>query len=213
MDLNYLTDVDAGRKAAIAVPSSRLPGDWPTDPDQIFELPGYWREAAEMPGDVRERGSLAREHLWEMADQAGQGDRPWTEVMIASFAWGYVSAPYGPFRLRRILTDAANSAVLESSLLAAAGELHQDAISAYRLLRTRREDGGVRLKWYGPAFFTRFLFAAGGPGRPACILDQVRADAVRRFTDDPSLLRGSDWSTEEYAFYVGFVHELAACRS
>lgn len=208
MDLNYLKDVAAGRKVALAVPVSRLP-DWPGDPEQAFVLPGYWREAEEMPEDVRERGTLSREHLWEMASAAAWGDRTWTEVMIASFAWGYVNAPYGPFRLRRILTDPANQCTLESSLRTAAGNAFVRPITAYHLLRTPPEDGGVRLKWYGPAFFTRFLFAAGGVGGSACILDQGRADAVRRLAEDPSLLRGSDWSTEEYAFYLGFLDGLA----
>ncbi len=208
MDLTYLSDVDAGRRAAMAVPSSRLPGDWPADPDQIFELPRYWREAPELPADLREHGSISREHLWDLAAQADRGVRSWTEVMIASFAWGYVNAPYGPFRLRRILTDTANEPCLESSLRAAADRALDDAVGAYHLLRTPPPDGGVRLRWYGPAFFTRFLFAASGVGGSACILDQGRADAVRRLTDDSTLLRGADWSTEEYAFYLGFVDGL-----
>jgi hypothetical protein len=209
MDLNYLKDVAAGRKVALALPIERLADEWPADPEQVFELPGYWRAAEEMPADLRERGTVSRDVLWEMADQAAWGDRTWTEVMVASFAWGYVNAPYGPFRLRRILTDPANQSCLEDSLRAAAGKAAVHPIGAYHLLRTAPEDGGVRLKWYGPAFFTRFLFAAGGVGGSACILDQVRADAVRRLAEDPSLLRGSDWSTEEYAYYLGFLDGLA----
>ncbi len=141
MEMTYLKDVAAGRKVALALPVERLPGDWPGDPDQIFELPGYWRTAAEMPDDLRERGTVSREHLWEMADQAAWGERPWTDVMIASFAWGYVNAPYGPFRLRRILTDPANTSGLENSLRVAAGNASIHPITAYHLLRTAPEDG------------------------------------------------------------------------
>lgn len=212
MELTYLKDMAAGRKVALAVPVERLPGDWPGDPDQIFELPDYWRNAAELPDDLRKRGTVSREDLWEMADQAAGGDRPWTEVMTASFAWGYVNAPYGPFRLRRILTDPANRSRLENSLRVVAGNASIHPITAYHLLRTAPADGGFRLKWYGPAFFTRFLFAAGGVTGSACILDQVRADAVRTLAEDPTLLRGSGWTTEEYAFYLGFLEGLAFPR-
>jgi hypothetical protein len=209
MESNYLKHVAAGRKIALAVPVERLPGDWPGDPEQVFALPGYWRTADELPADLRERGTVSREDLWAMADQAAWGERPWTDVMIASFAWGYVNAPYGPFRLRRILTDPANSSGLENSLRVAAANSAHHPITAYHLLRTAPEDGGFRVKFYGPAFFTRFLFAAGGAGGAACILDQVRADAARGLAGDPSLLRGSDWTTEEYAFYLGFLDGLA----
>lgn len=208
MESTYLKDVAAGRRIALKVPVERLPGDWPGDPEKIFELPGYWRTAAELPDDLRERGTVSREDLWEMARQAAWEERPWTDVMIASFVWGYVNAPYGPFRLQRILMDPANHG-LENSLRIAAGNAHTHPITAFHLLRTAPEDGGFRVKWYGPAFFTRFLFAAGGVSGSACILDQVRADAVRSLAGDPSLLRGSDWTTEEYAFYLGFLDGLA----
>lgn len=206
IERNYADDLAAGRSAALAVP--RAPEDWPTDPEQAYALPRYWTEAAELPADVRARASLSREDLWRLADEAVGGRRSWSEVMICSFAWGYAVAPYGPFRLRRILSDPANAPRLESSLREAADLVGSDPVAAYGLLRTPPEGGGARLKWYGPAFFTRFLFVAAGPGGGARILDQVRAEAVRRLTGDPDLLRGSDWSAEEYAFYLGFVDGL-----
>lgn len=208
IERNYADHLAKGRSAALAVPVPRVPDDWPTDPEQAYALPRYWTEAAELPDDLRARASLSREDLWRMADEAIGGRRSWSEVMICSFAWGYAVAPYGPFRLRRILGDPANAARLESSLGSAADLVGRDPVGAYGVLRTPAESGGGRLKWYGPAFFTRFLFVAGGPGGGARILDQVRADAVRNVTGDPALLRGSDWSAEDYAFYLGFVDGL-----
>lgn len=207
IERNYASDLARGRAAALAAP--RVPQDWPQDPEQAYALPRYWTEAAELPGDVRARGSLSREDLWVMADAAAAGRRSWSDVMIASFAWGYAVAPYGPFRLRRILTDPANAARLETSLRDAADLVGRDPVAAYGLLRTPPAAGGARLTWYGPAFFTRFLLVAGGPGGGARILDRVRADAVRSLTGDPALLRGSNWSAEEYAFYLGFAAGLA----
>ena len=209
IERNYAEDLARGRSAALAVPGPRLPDDWPTDPEQAYALPRYWTEAAELPADVRARGSLSREDLWVMADQAVAGRRSWSEVMICSFAWGYAVAPYGPFRLRRILSDPENAARLEHSLRDAADLVGSDPVAAYGLLGTPPAGGGARLTWYGPAFFTRFLFVAAGPGGPARILDQVRADAVRSLTGDADLLRGSNWSPAEYAFYLGFVDGLA----
>lgn len=209
VERNYAREQAQGRRAALAVAVPGGPEEWPSDPEQAYALPRYWTDAAELPADVRARGSLSREDLWAMADEAVGGRRSWSEVMICSFAWGYAVAPYGPFRLRRILTDPANTPRFESSLRAAADLVGRDPVAAYGLLRTPPEAGGVRLKWYGPAFFTRFLAVAGGPGGAARILDRVRAEAVRSLTGDPGLLRGSDWSVEEYAFYLGFVEGLA----
>lgn len=209
VERNYAGEQAEGRRAALAVPVPRGPEEWPSDPEQAYALPRYWTEAAELPADVRARGSLSREDLWAMADEAAAGRRSWSEVMICSFAWGYAVAPYGPFRLRRILSDPGNAPRLGSSLRDAADLVRRDPVAAYGLLRTPPQAGGARLTWYGPAFFTRFLFVAGGPGGVARILDQVRADAVRRLTGDSDLLRGSEWSAEEYAFYLGFVEGLA----
>lgn len=55
----------------------------------------------------------------------------------------------------------------------------------------------------------RFLLAASGPGGRSRILDQVRAEAVRRLADDPDLLRGSDWAVEGYSLSLAFLDGLA----
>lgn len=199
----------AGRAAAHRVPTRWLPDRWPADPEQRFVLPEYWRRAPELPSDLREQGTVSRVELRAIAAEARAGRRPWSELLVASYAWGYALAPYGPFRLRRLLGDADNRTRLEPTLGAAAARVRKDPVAAYALLRNRVEDGPGALKWYGPAFFTRFLTFASRPARPALILDQVLAGAVRRLAADPDLLRGSSWSADEYAFYLGFVGELA----
>jgi hypothetical protein len=109
---------------------------------------------------------------------------PATDLLTASFVWGWGPVGYGPRRLRGIRAAAGDR--LESSLrpaLDAAGKdpALSDPIAGYACLYGGYDYEGraapgqepwSRLRGFGPAFFTKFLYFCT-PG--ALILDNLRA--------------------------------------
>jgi hypothetical protein len=65
----------------------------------------------------------------------------------------------------------------------------------------------------GGSVITRFLYFAAGRevrGLRPLMLDEVLAGAMRYLTGDATLLCGTDWNTEQFAFYLAFMTTLAA---
>ena len=150
---------------------------------------------------------ISRADLFALGDKCSL-EGGWTRLLVASFAWGTGTTGYGPFRCSEILKQP----VVEVSLAAAVSRLTSHGpLAAYFYLNNRSEG---HIEGFGPAFFTKFLYFAGGRSRGgrALILDQVLAGAVRTLASNPKLLDGASWTTDEYAFYFSYVGGLARLK-
>lgn len=161
---------------------------------------------------------VTRRDLFYLA-AATQAGASWIPLLAASFAWGQGTSGYGPARLQKIFKTN-DPTDLDRSLTDAVDTLRSDgAVAAYRVL-TRR------VRHLGPAFFTKFLYAAGeglavGQPRPL-ILDKRVAVSMRTLAAHiycraglPAemadwLWTGSGWSTHRYDQYVQFTHRVNA---
>jgi len=163
--------------AQVAAKQTRL-GDQGWRGQSIGFAPAKWAGLID-DMTVAQAGKICRGEVFDIAAQGSVVD-----VFIASFVWGSGKRGYGPTRCRAILELAGTN--LERSLTCAASA--QDAIAAYAILyggddpkkRARAGNGACgRLRGYGPAFFTKFLYFTT-PG--ALILDHRLATAVHRLT-------------------------------
>lgn len=199
-----------GKGAAQTVPVERLPRKFPAVGTHGFELLDGWLALDALPSELRQRKYVNRSDVFEHAARARAGDLSWTVVLVASYAWGYARTPFGPFRITRILNQNQH---IEETLSEVAELLHSnDPLGAYFVLRNPRNAHGIgKIKYLGPAFFTKFLYFARGSDADSqpLILDRVLAQAVRDLCDDPTLLRGASWKTSQYAFYLAFMNTLA----
>ena len=136
-------------------------------------------------------------------------------LFAASFVWGWGSTGFGPRRYHDILSAAGTQ--LEPSLQRALTAIHKDPdspdpIAGYAQLyggcdyETRaapRQEPWSRLRGFGPAFFTKFLYFST-PG--ALILDNRLANAVYRQSAIPHLVSAKGqslaWTPYRYAVYL-----------
>lgn len=173
----------------------------------------YWPEGL---GARDTPTAVTRQDLFGLAAQA---DGSWMPLLTATYAWGQGTSGYGPTRLRKIL-DGNDPNEIDRSLTDAVDALHTEGpVAGYRVLNRR-------VRYLGPAFFTKFLYAAGeglGLDRPRpLILDQRVAASLRALTT--TLNRGADlppdlsawlwtdygWSPHRYDQYVSFAHRLSS---
>ena len=142
-----------------------------------------WDEPPGLPDCVPRTGCISRGDVLDLGQQVRARTRPATDLLAASFTWGWGTAGYGPRRLRGIRAAAGDR--LEPSLqnaLDATGKdpSSPDPIAGYACLyggydyQERAAPGQEpwsRLHGFGPAFFTKFLYFST-PG--ALILDNQR---------------------------------------
>ena len=158
----------------------------------------------------------------DIGQQVRARARPATDLLAASFIWGWGTAGYGPRRLRDIRAAAGDR--LEPSLrnaLDAAGKdpASPDPIAGYACLYGGydHQDRAVpgqepwsRLHGFGPAFFTKFLYFST-PG--ALILDNRLANAVYRRSQLPNLVtadgRSLPWTPYRYSVYLHWMTQTA----
>ncbi len=150
------------------------------------------------------------------------GSAPATDLLVASFIWGWGNAGYGPRRLRDIRAAAGDQ--LEPALQRALDAVDADPASpdpvagyAYLYGGTDPHDRVApgrepwsRLRGYGPAFFTKFLYFST-PG--ALILDNRLANAVHKLSRVPHLVTGNRqslaWTPYRYAVYLHWMAQTA----
>ncbi|MGW3931390.1 8-oxoguanine DNA glycosylase OGG fold protein [Streptomyces microflavus] len=182
-------------------------------------IPGSWAGIRPWPSGLAEQAerkptSLSRAQVLAVA-RTGAATASWTETLIASYVWGQGDNGYGAYRLGEILRPAPVETVLAQAvaLLATDG-----AVAGYSRL-----SGAIA--GLGPAFFTKFLYFAGGavvdaPGPRPLILDQRRARALRAYTtrlgeeiqlEEPAKLAAwlwSDggWTPHRYSVYLRWTH-------
>jgi len=149
-------------------------------------------------------------------------DAPATDLLAASFIWGWGTAGYGPRRLRDIRVAAGDR--LEPSLQNAwdaAGKdpASPDPIAGYACLyggydyQDRAAPGQEpwsRLHGFGPAFFTKFLYLST---LGALILDNRLANAVHKLSQLPNQVteegRSLTWTPYRYAVYLHWMTQTA----
>jgi hypothetical protein len=182
-----------------------------------------WKGVA--PAAVLDRlptDGVSRADVLAVAREVVDGGSPATDLLVASFIWGQGSNGYGPHRLEEILLN--NSSRTMPALDEALRRLRQcDPGGAYAWLHGEaparassfQAPGTGRLKHWGPAFFTKFLFFAGGatplPLRPL-VLDARVAAGLHAVTGMPRLVRSGracSWSHFRYEVYLHWARSQA----
>ncbi len=164
--------------------------------------PGWWtRQGAEIgfPSTVDGVAKLTRRDLFEMADGVSTGGG--NELL--PFVWHVLAWGSGDSRrnnLRRIQSCRTEAELLRRAFDAAR---KGDRRGAYGLLI---RPGGAVIPWFGPAFFSKFLYFASGEASPAClILDARVARAMyptwKMAPTYPTRTFSYNWYTDTYVAY------------
>jgi hypothetical protein len=185
-----------------------------------FPVPA-WEESVGLPDGVPRTGCVSRGDVADIGRQVRAQERPASDLLTASFIWGWGNAGYGPRRLRDIRDAAGNrlEPCLQRALDSAnPGPASSDPVAGYACLyggydQDRGEPGQepwARLHGYGPAFFTKFLYFST-PG--ALILDNRLANAVHKLSRLPHLItpngRSVTWTPYRYAVYLHWMTQTA----
>jgi 8-oxoguanine DNA glycosylase-like protein len=140
---------------------------------------------------------ISRELLFELAD--GSDDNPHRAMTLLwnSLAWGAGTSARN--MNRRLDSVAAEPRAAAAVLVRAAGLSRMDAEAAYLTLRPKDRN---LLPFLGPAFFSKYLYFAGGgnPEHPCLILDARVANSLRRHGWE-SLRTGGAWPPATYRRY------------
>lgn len=152
------------------------------------------------PSDTLVSEIPSRADVFGLADDALASPRGAEKLLWNAVAWGAGKKP----RLirKRIASVAADRLRLSELMRQAAVLSRTDPVEAYALLRPR--DNAI--KHLGPAFFTKFLYFAGGGEayHPCCILDDRVAHSLQT-AGWQSLPRRSDWWPSTYGRYMDLV--------
>ncbi|WP_144723458.1 hypothetical protein [Cellulosimicrobium sp. TH-20] len=150
---------------------------------------------------------IDRSRMCELTD-AFITDGEIVSAFVVTMVWGYGGDGRGPFRTRRVLTGSddpqdapLNDEVVGRLSLAVDVARRDGAVEGYRYLN--RESLG-RIKHLGPAFFTKWLYAATARGdrdheHAAPVLDE----RVLRWINEKTDLRLRHSYTDDYAAYIG----------
>jgi hypothetical protein len=149
-----------------------------------------------LPGDPPASDTLTRADVWRHATGLDSGDAVFT-LLWHALAWG--SGRYLRQNARRLDAIAADPNRARDLLRASAKLSIREPAEAFAVLRPDRG----KIKYLGPAFFTKFLYfaGAGAPDHPCLILDRVVATALRDRCGWDSLHRAGPWPAETYARY------------
>lgn len=167
------------RQDGIAWPRRRWIAAFPEHNDHLAGLP--------------ER--LARADVRASCVDAAHGGVATKRAFLTAMTWGYGNVGYGPWRTARILRTTPNAVELLADV--AAVLVADGAIAAYARLGSSR-----RLKWFGPAFGTKYLYFCQQreSARPALILDRLIADWLDK--SGGLRLNPVPWSTATYRRYI-----------
>jgi Putative 8-oxoguanine DNA glycosylase OGG-like protein len=182
-----------------------------------------WDDPPGLPASVPRTGRIARGDVLDIGELVRDGKLGTTDLFAASFVWGWGSTGFGPRRYRDIVAAAGGR--LEPSLQRALAVINKDPgspdpIAGYAQLyggydyETRAAPGQApwsRLRGFGPAFFTKFLyFSTLG----ALILDNRLANAVYSRSGIPHLVTAKGqslaWTPYRYAVYLHWMRQAAS---
>lgn len=142
------------------------------------------------------RGPTSRATLFALADAALADDAPALTLLWSALAWGAGTSARNMNRRLDAVADHPGAA----GLLRTAAEMSRsDPSAAYEVLRPKNRN---LLPYLGPAFFSKFLYFAGGgdPFHPCLILDARVTLSLRRF-GWASLHPGGAWPVTTYQRY------------
>lgn len=182
-----------------------------------------WDEPPGLPGSVPRTGRISRGDVLDIGERVRDRTLCATDLLAASFVWGWGTTGYGPRRYRDIRVAAGDR--LESSLQRVLAEINNDPGSPDPVAGYAQLYGGYdyenraapgqepwsRLHGFGPAFFTKFLYFST-PG--ALILDNRLANAVYSRSRLPYLVtekgRSLAWTPYRYAVYLHWMGQTAS---
>ncbi|MFI6024955.1 8-oxoguanine DNA glycosylase OGG fold protein [Amycolatopsis magusensis] len=161
----------------------------------------WWNHAITsrgLPGTPPAGDRLSRAEVWSAADDV-------FTLLWRALAWG--SGHYLRNNTRRLDSIREKRSPIEDVLTEARELSRHNPAAAYTLLRPVRRNV---IPWLGPAFFTKFLYFAGGgaPEHPCLILDSVVAMALRDHAGWKSLPTGN-WSAQTYQRYCDLLARWA----
>jgi hypothetical protein len=180
-----------------------------------------WGKPPGLPDCVPREGRISRGEVLDIGERVRAGSLQATDLFAASFVWGWGTTGFGPRRYRGICAAAGDR--LELSLQHALEEIDKepgsDPIAGYTQLyggddyvsrAVPGQDPWSRLRGFGPAFFTKFLYFST-PG--ALILDNRLANAVHSRSRLPYLVTGRGrslaWTPYRYAVYLHWMRQTA----
>ncbi|MCR6489027.1 hypothetical protein M8542_39985 [Amycolatopsis sp. OK19-0408] len=154
----------------------------------------WWRTELDrrgLPGERPAGPCLTRAEVWAPADDV-------FTLLWRTLAWG--SGSHLRLNARRLDSIKADVHGAEAVLTEAAEASRRDPAYAFDLLRPGQRN---RFRAFGPSFFTKFLYFAGGgdPDHPCLILDRVVATALRDHCGWESLHRAGPWPAVTYERY------------
>lgn len=190
-----------------------------------FSLGAWGTDAECLPEAVRAKEAISRGDVFDIATQVLACNRGAADLLTASFIWGMGLTGYGPRRYRDI--RAAARGRVEEALRGVRAAVskdprHPDPVTGYAQFYggTDYEDRAApgderwsRLRGYGPAFFTKFLYFSTPA---ALILDARMARAVSRLSNLPNLVNTNGtipaWTPYRYSVYLHWMNQTAeAC--
>lgn len=145
-------------------------------------------------------GTISRGDLFELAPRAASDPDAALALLWHSYAWGA-----GPSALRNVSrlvdsvrrTNDASIRLMHAAALAATSP-HE----AYASLKPGRQN---LFRWFGPAFFTKFLyFASADDARQPCLILDENV-ALSLFHHGWSSLKTASWPVSTYDRYLGLV--------
>lgn len=160
----------------------------------------------QLPACERGYRSITRADLLDAATTHGL-----PQALLAGYVWGTGASAFLVGRRARVFRD--NDARRVDEALHATAELLQSGhiVDAYAAMLRGRPN---YLKYLGPSFFTKFLYAADAcghqPGR-ALILDQFVAVALKD-VDGWDISRYGPWEPSIYSKWIDHAHRVAAAE-
>ncbi len=170
---------------------------------QISINSGWWTRELTSHGfdDTLLGSTLTRGDLFELADGANESPEGAISLLWNTLAWGVGTRPRN---VKGRIAAVAEKRDYSGRLLQEAAQLSRvDPVGAYKLMRPTKYRNAIT--WLGPAFFTKFLYFAGGgaPLHPCSILDSRVARTLR--SSGWSDLATGNWSADTYGTYCGLV--------
>jgi hypothetical protein len=179
--------------------------DWAhaSEHDRHVPLASNWLQEPLLASAIRDHGYVTRRDVFAVVDAAAPA-ADWTCILTTVNAWGYgKTAAYGHSRTQRIIQ---HKQFIASASQAAALLRDGQPVEAYFYLNNEGHVPG-----WGPAFFTKFLYFAGGAAGRALILDARLANAVNHLTPAAGFKR-TGWTTPQYAYYLTLMNRIATDR-
>ncbi|MFJ9039086.1 hypothetical protein ACIRF8_21130 [Streptomyces sp. NPDC102406] len=167
---------------------------------------GWWPPELDNCPMVSARPRVDRNTVFAVARRSDtvEGRR---HLLTAALVWGTGTKAQSVARRARIFQESTPQDI-DARLETVLGVLREKgAVEAYYAFNNDH-----RIKFLGPAFFTKLLYFAGhvqptGQWRPL-ILDSIVAKTIRAINPDEKW-RGSGWTTPDYARYLTIVHDQA----